>query len=172
MIHIKTLSVQEATHYLPSLILLLQDVVDSGASIGFLPPLSTDDAKRYWLDVISDLEKKSRILLVAVEQADEPIGSVQLALATKFNGLHRAEVQKLFVHQRVRRQGLGRLLMEAVEQTARDAGRSLLVLDTRMGDTAETLYRKIGYIQVGIIPQYARSADGDLHSTVFFYKNL
>ena len=47
-----------------------------------------------------------------------------------------------------------------------------LVLDTRQGDVAERLYLKQGYIRAGSIPQYARSADGTLHTTVFFYRLL
>ncbi len=100
------------------------------------------------------------------------MGSVQLALATRGNGLHRAEVQKLIVHRQARHQGIGRALMAALEDTAWQEGRWLLVLDTRQGDAAEQLYEKIGYVRSGTIPQYARSADGSLHTTVFFYKLL
>jgi ribosomal protein S18 acetylase RimI-like enzyme len=104
--------------------------------------------------------------------AGRVVGSVQLALAMKPNALHRAEVQKLFVLQSQRRRGTGRALMQAVEQTARECERTLLVLDTRQGDAAEQLYRKLGYREAGIIPAYARSATGTLDSTIFFYKAL
>jgi len=69
---------------------------------------------------------------------------VQLALATQPNAQHRAEVQKLMVHTRARRQGIGQALMTAVEVIARAAGRTLLVLDTRRGDGSEQLYLKDG----------------------------
>ncbi|MDP9313761.1 MAG: GNAT family N-acetyltransferase, partial [Chloroflexota bacterium] len=71
-----------------------------------------------------------------------------------------------------RQQGLGRALMLAVELAARQAERSLLVLDTRQGDVAERLYRSLGYVEAGVIPQYARSANGKLDACVFFYKLL
>jgi GNAT superfamily N-acetyltransferase len=67
---------------------------------------------------------------------------------------------------------LGRALLTAAEPAARDAGRSLLVLDTIEGDVAEQLYRSHGYIEVGKIPRYARCADGELHSTIVFYRLL
>jgi hypothetical protein len=65
-----------------------------------------------------------------------------------------------------------RALMSAVEAVAREAERSLLVLDTREGDPAETLYLALGYIKYGTVPQYARSADGSLDDCVFFYRIL
>lgn len=153
------------------LIHLLQDTVASGASVGFLPPLSDEDAREYWHAVFEEVAGGTHILLVARE-AGRIVGSVQLALATKPNASHRAEVQKLFVLQTQRRRGTGRALMQAIEQVASSHGRTLLVLDTRQGDAAEQLYRKIGYCEAGVIPAYARGAAGELHATIFFYKIL
>ncbi len=153
------------------LIHLLQDAVHSGASIGFLPPLSEEEARHYWQSVFEEMADGSHVLLVA-RQAGHVVGSVQLALAKKANARHRAEVQKLFVLQSQRRRGIGRALMEAVEQVARAHKRTLLVLDTRQGDSAEKLYRSLGYAEAGVIPQYARGATGALEATVIFYKDL
>jgi len=143
--------------------------VDSGASVGFLPPLGTDEASRYWDSVASAVQDGSRVLLVA-RQADRPVGTVQLDLATRANGLHRAEVIRLMVHRDARRLGLGRALMLAIEAEARRLGRTTLVLDTRQGDPSEHLYRQLGWVLGGNIPRYARSADGSLHTTAFYYK--
>lgn len=162
---------KHAERVLPELIRLLQDTVDSGASVGFLPPLSEEEARAYWLDVLEGVAQQTRVLLVAWNN-EQALGTVQLELATKPNALHRAEVQKLFVFTRQRRRGLGRQLMLAIEEIARELERTLLVLDTRQGDLAEQLYRKIGYNEVGSIPAYARSATGELQATIFFYKLL
>jgi hypothetical protein len=62
--------------------------------------------------------------------------------------------------------------MGEVEESARAAGRTLLVLDTEQGSVAEKLYEKCGYTRAGVIPQYALSADGSLITTVVFYKLL
>lgn len=168
---IERVSPEEESAVLPDLIHLLQDTVANGASVGFLPPLSTEEAQHYWSTVFEEVDKRTCVLLVARE-ADQIVGSVQLALATKSNARHRAEVQKLFVLSSQRRRGIGRALMQAIEQAARDEKRTLLVLDTRQGDSAEQLYRTLGYCEVGIIPEYARSATGTFDSTVIFYKAL
>jgi len=156
---------------LPQLVALLQDTVHSGSSVGFLPPLTFEKAQEYWLETLNEVAQAKRILLVSSE-AQEVTGAVQLALVTKQNGLHRAEVQKLIVHTSFRNRGIARALMDAVENSARETGRTLLVLDTEQGSVAEKLYEKCGYTRSGIIPQYARSADGSLISTVVFYKLL
>ncbi|MFD1178115.1 GNAT family N-acetyltransferase [Paenibacillus puldeungensis] len=146
---------------------LLIQVVEDGASIGFLPPLSKDEALQYWQEVIGP----GVILWVAVKNGGI-VGTVQLHLALKQNGSHRAEVVKLMVHPEARKQGIARKLMLAVEEKAEREARSLLVLDTRGGDPSNLLYRSLGYIEAGRIPQFARSANGELHETVFYYKQL
>jgi ribosomal protein S18 acetylase RimI-like enzyme len=169
---LRQLNPAQAEAFLPGLVMLLKDSVESGASVGFLPPLSESDAMEYWRDVISDMRRGSKVLLVALEEPDTVAGAVQIELASKANAQHRAEVQKLMVRTDYRGQGLGRALMDAVESAAREAGRTLLVLDTRQGDIAEELYLSLGYTLAGVIPQYARSANGELHATSLFYKLL
>jgi acetyltransferase len=168
---IEQLSAERASAILPELVALLIDGVASGASIGFLPPLAQADAQGYWGGVVADWAQGGRILLVA-RQSGRVVGAVQLELAGKPNALHRAEVQKLIVHTSARRQGLGRALMVAAEAAARQAGRTLLVLDTRQGDPSEQLYQSVGYILAGVIPHYARSANGQFGGSAFYYRLL
>jgi acetyltransferase len=156
---------------LTGLVELLQDVVDGGASIGFLLPLSDQDARSYWQTVIKGVEDKTRFLIVAREN-NKIIGSVQLELATKPNAAHRAEVQKLTVNTSMRGRGIGSQLMNAVEAAALDAGRVLLYLDTRAGDIAEKLYTAHGYTRAGAIPHYVADENGAFSDTVIFYRIL
>ncbi|QWU17266.1 Acetyltransferase (GNAT) family protein [Paenibacillus sophorae] len=146
---------------------LLTVVVEDGASVGFLPPLSEAEAVEYWRGVPGE-----GVILWAAWDEGGIAGSVQLHLALKPNGLHRAEIAKLMVHPERRRRGIARLLMETAEAYASADGRALLVLDTREGDPSNLLYQSLGYVEAGRIPGYARSADGELHETVFYYKKL
>lgn len=146
---------------------LLVDVVEEGASVGFLPPLIPADAIEYWSGVISD-----HVILWTVQFNGEIVGTVQLHLCSRPNGSHRAEIAKLMVHSRAQRKGIGRLLMTVAEERARIENRSLIVLDTRAGDPSNILYRSLNYIEAGRIPHYAQSADGDLDASVFYYKHL
>jgi ribosomal protein S18 acetylase RimI-like enzyme len=171
LLQIKVVDTNEAQDRLAQLVELLQDAVTDGASVGFLPPLATEEALHYWQGVIEQLGQEQRLLVFALED-EQLAGVVQLELALKANARHRAEVQKLIVHTKFRRRGLGQRLLAAVDEVAQQAGRSLLVLDTRLGDAAEQLYRKYGYIEAGVIPRYAISASGALTDTIFFYREL
>jgi acetyltransferase len=171
MTTITQLTAEQANALLPDLVEILRDAVNSGASISFLPPLSVDVAETYWRKVIAEVAQGSLILLIAMQDG-RAVGTVQLAPASSPNGSHRAEVQKLIVHSRARNQGIARSLLVAIEDIARNMGRTLLFLDTKRGDTAEHLYEKYGYIRAGIIPQFAQDGEGKLCDTVFFYRTL
>jgi acetyltransferase len=168
---LRELTANELAGFQNDLADLLCDAVDSGASIGFLPPVLRNEANSYWESVEQAMRNGSRVLIVASD-ASGIAGAVQLGLEMRANGNHRAEVMKLMVHRRSRGRGLGRELMKQAEVVARGLGRTLLVLDTRRGDVAEQLYTKLGYERAGLIPGYARSASGELHDTVFMYREI
>ena len=84
----------------------------------------------------------------------------------------RADVAKLLVHPGGRRHGLARRLMSRLEQEAAKAGRPLLTLDTRLGDRADGLYRSMGWVELGRIPDYALTKDGTYDETLFMWKRI
>ncbi|MBL8707769.1 MAG: GNAT family N-acetyltransferase [Rhodospirillaceae bacterium] len=153
-----------------ALIELLMDVVAGGGAVSFLPPLTEAEAAAFWDSALADLAH--RMILVARDDAGLILGSVQLIPAPMPNQPHRADVAKLLVHRQMRRRGIARALMQAVEAAAQTIDRNLLTLDTRRGDAAESLYRSLGYAEAGIIPRYAKNADGSFHDTVIFYKEI
>ena len=145
--------------------------VDSGAAVTFLPPLAIEQAAAWWRETLAGLEPHA-VVLVA-RDAEGIVGTVQFQPAQARNQRHRAEVVKLLVHRRARRQGLGRALMLAIEAAARTAGLGLLTLDTKGGDPAEQLYRDLGWTAAGTIPGFAVDPDGVTpHDAVVFYKPL
>lgn len=168
---IRELNANDVSAAMDDLTALLCDAVASGASVGFLPPLNREESRAYWQTVLPSLQDKSRVLLAAFVDG-ALVGAVQLGLEGRANGSHRAEVMKLLVHTSHRRKGIGRALMLALEDRARQLGRTTLVLDTRAGDPSQTLYESLGYTLLGVIPQYARSANGQLHGTAFMYRLL
>nr|WP_197088287.1 GNAT family N-acetyltransferase [Paenibacillus dauci] len=146
---------------------MLVAVVDDGASIGFLPPLDREEARSYWQSVI-----EPSTILLAARSGERITGTVQVQLCSKPNGNHRAEIAKLMVHPDYRRHGIARQLMIEAEQVARQAERSLLVLDTRDGDPSNRLYQSLGFLLAGQIPYFARSENGSLDATNLYYKVL
>ncbi len=150
---------------------VLIDCVAGGASVSFMPPLTPQRASVFWRGVAASAACGERVLLVAEDAAGGIIGTVQLILALPENQPHRAEIAKMLVHRRARRHGVGAALLSAAEQAARDAHRTLLVLDTASGD-AERLYVRHGWQRCGQIPGYALFPDGRPCATTIFFKPL
>jgi GNAT superfamily N-acetyltransferase len=161
---------------------VLLDCVRGGASVSFMWPLPRAKALAFWQDVLAGAERGERIVLIAewAGEADRAeraatgtvVGTVQVVLDTPDNQPHRSDVAKMLVHHRARRQGLGAQLMRAAEASAREAGRTLLVLDTVTGGDAERLYARLGWQRVGVIPGYALWPQGGLCDTTVFYRTL
>lgn len=168
---VRLLAAPEVETLLPSLAELLRDAVDSGGSLGFLPPLSAADARAYWRSLVPEIERGSRLLFVAFLGA-RLVGSVQLALSPWTSSPHRAEVQKLFVATRLQGRGIGTALIAAAHDAARGRGRSLLVLNTRLGDPAEHFYRAHGYQVAGVTPGYTIGTGGERYGNVAMYREL
>lgn len=149
---------------------LLIDAVDGGASVSFMHPLTRERALAFWQRVGDGVARGERVLLVA-EDAAGLVGTVQVILDQPENQPHRADVAKMLVHRRARRQGWGEALMRAAEQAARAAGKTLLVLDTASAD-AERLYARLGWQRCGVIPGYALLPQGGPCDTTYFYRRL
>lgn len=150
---------------------VLIDCVEGGASVSFMHPLTHARAAAFWHGVAQGVAAGERALLVA-EDAQGICGTVQLVLAQPENQPHRADLAKMLVHRRMRSQGLGEALMRAAETMARDSGKTLLVLDTITGSTADRLYERLGWQRVGEIPDYALMPQGGLRGTTVFYRRL
>src|SRR2546421_9623213 len=138
---------------------VLIDCVEGGASVSFMHPLTRDRAVAFWRRVAQGVAVGERTLLIA-EDAQGLCGTVQLVLEQPENQPHRADLAKMLVHRRARRQGLGSALMRAAEATARECGKTLLVLDAVTGGEAALLYERLGWVRVGDIPRYALMPKG------------
>jgi GNAT superfamily N-acetyltransferase len=153
---------------LRELALLLLDAIDDNAGVSFMPGLTQADAETWWRSVLS----APRAIVLAARDDGRIVGTVQLHASWAPNQPHRGDVAKLIVHRRARRRGIARALMKALEDAARAAGLTVLLLDTRKGDHPERLYASMGWVRVGEVPRFALNPDGTLCTTVFYYKDL
>jgi GNAT superfamily N-acetyltransferase len=150
---------------------VLIDCVEGGASVSFMLPLPRERAVAFWRRVARGVAAGERALLVAEDERGL-CGTVQLVLDQPENQPHRADLAKMLVHRRARRRGLGAALMRAAEATARQCGKTLLVLDAVTGGDAARLYERLGWERVGEIPGYALLPQGGPCSTTVYYRNL
>lgn len=168
---IRSLDAHEAETRLAELGHILADAVASGASVNFMAGFTQAEGEAFWRGQIPGLAAGDRVLLVA-EEAGRLVGTVIVFFAPQPNAPHRAEIGKMLVHSAARRRGLGERLLRAAERVAREAGRTLLVLDTHTGSDGERLYRRCGWTEVGQIPDHSFTTAGYLAPTTIFYKRV
>jgi GNAT superfamily N-acetyltransferase len=161
----------EAMAAAPRLGVILADAVAHGASVNFMRGYTAEQGAAFYARVAEGVAAGERLLLVA-EVAGEMAGTAMIIFAPQPNQPYRADVSKVLVHSAQRRKGIGAQLMHAVEKAALDAGRTLLVLDTERGSAADTLYRGLGWQEVGTIPGMAYTVDGVPADATFFFKQL
>ena len=170
----RTISVRRLTDvtetHISAMAAVLVDCVDGGASVGFLEPLDPAKAQAFWRESARAVARGQRALLVA-EDSDGIVGTVQLILDLPENQPHRANLTKMLVPRRARRQDIGRALIVAAETTARELGRRLVVLDTVSG-SAERLYVTLGWRRVGVVPGYALWPNGEPCDSTVYYRVL
>ena len=168
---IETLDAAAATAAIPVLAEILRDCVANGASVGFMNWNTPADYERFWRDVAAGVAG-GQVVLLAARTGEGIVGTAQLHLVGKPNQPHRAEIAKVLVHSRARRQGIGEALMRQAEAIAREKGRDLLVLDTDERGAARRLYHRLGWTEVGTIPRFALMPDGADCGSTFFYKDM
>ena len=156
---------------LEQLAAVLVDCVEGGASVSFMSPFSQAQALAFFRKIASSVTSGDTLLLVA-KLGGRIVGTVQLGLDTPPNQPHRADVRKMLVHRSARRFGIGAALMARIEDEARRLGRWLLVLDTVPGESGYRVYKRAGWIECGVIPDYAMFPDGRLCDTTLFWKRL
>ncbi|MFJ6672139.1 GNAT family N-acetyltransferase [Actinosynnema sp. NPDC091369] len=150
---------------------VLADAVEGGASVGFVKPLSREQVLKWWRARAAPVANGVLAVWVA-RDGGRVLGTVQVRFTDTPNGTHRAEVAKLVVRRDARGAGLGRALLEVAEQGAAERGVTLLVLDTQTGSDAERLYRRAGWVEAGVIPDYAADPDGVPRPTTVFHKRV
>ena len=150
---------------------ILIDCVEGGALVSFMHPLAKKKALEYWDGILGSVRKGEALPFLAIGDSQAK-GAVFLRPSKLANQPHVAEVIKLLVPRKFRRQGLARQLMQALEAEAAKRGRYLLVLDTVKGSAAEKLYLELGYKLVGTIPNFALLPDGKTCESVILYKQF
>ena len=171
MSDIRLLDTNEARARIGELAEVLADCVTDGASVGFMAPFGPADALPFWEGVVAAVAE-GMTLLFAAEREGRIVGTVQIGMSQMPNQPHRADVKKLLVRTDERGRGLARALMAAAEAEAARRGKTVLVLDTATGSPAESIYGRLGWQRVGVIPDYALYPDGRYCGTTLFYKRV
>ncbi len=147
-----------------------EDAIVAGGGFGWLRPPARDVMESYWKGVLLVPERA----LVVGRLDNVIVGSAQLVRPTRNNEAqaHTGQLTTSFMAPWARGHGLARMITEAVESHARKLGLRVLNLDVReTQEAAITLYRSLGYHEIGRHPHYAR-VNGVHVAGVYFWKDL
>ena len=146
------------------------DAIKAGGGFGWLTPPRRDVMETYWKGVLMVPERT----LIVGRLDNVIVGSAQLVRPTKNNEAqaHSGQLTTSFMAPWARGHGLARMITEAVENHARKIGLTVLNLDVReTQEAAITLYRSLGYTEIGRHEHYAR-VDGKFVAGLYFWKDL
>ncbi|KLU81948.1 hypothetical protein MAPG_01028 [Magnaporthiopsis poae ATCC 64411] len=103
----------------------------------------------------------------------ELVGAALLSLPASETSPFRAQVESLLVNPRYRRRGKAMELMNGVHAEAIKRNKTLLTAEAQSGSAGETLLKKLGYIEVGRVPNYSFSpADMKKRDQTILYMEL
>ena len=131
------------------------DAIKAGGGFGWLTPPLRNTMETYWKGVLMVPERT----LIVGRLDNVIVGSAQLVRPTKNNEAqaHSGQLTTSFMAPWARGHGLARMITEAVENHARKIGLTVLNLDVReTQEAAITLYRSLGYTEIGRHEHYAR----------------
>lgn len=156
---------------IPALSEVLIDCVKAGAPVGFMADIDAASADAFWAGLVDDVGRERIVLLVA-EDEQGICGTVYLGLVHDASHTHRANIRKLLVHPRVRKQGVAKGMLTTLEMAARAAGRSLLIGSAPAESAGEKMYIALGWTEAGFVPGYTLNPDGSPADMAFYYKEL
>ncbi|GAB3618165.1 ribosomal protein S18-alanine N-acetyltransferase [Okibacterium endophyticum] len=108
-----------------------------------------------------ELESEHTFYVVAYPVGD-PVDIQGYAGLMMPNGAKEADIQTVAVAPEVRRMGLGRVLVQALINRARDARAREVFLEVRQDNpAAQALYAELGFESIGVRPGYYQPDDVD-----------
>jgi [ribosomal protein S18]-alanine N-acetyltransferase len=86
--------------------------------------------------------------------------------------MDEVELLLIAVSPHARQRGVGRALVEALTDNARQSGRVNLFLEVRQGNPAMAFYHQMGFQPIGLRLGYYKGTDGSRHDSVTMALNL
>ena len=124
------------------------------------------DEQQHGLDAEALFQPNVRFFIARL--AGAAVGCGGVALLGGF-----AEVKRMYTDEAARGCGAGKALLARIETVARDAGLTLLRLETGIHQhEAIAFYERMGFEQCGAFGDYAAMTPNQIESSVFYEKQL
>jgi hypothetical protein len=168
------LSVERITEFTEADLAALCEATDAaiieGGGFGWVNPPGHAALERYFRGLLLVPERE----LFVGRLNGTIVGSTQLVRPPRNNEAQSfsAQMMHLFIAPYARGHGVGRMIVQRVEDGARALGYQVLNLDVRETQTAAIrMYESLGYIRWGEHPAYAR-VRGQIVRGFYYYKQL
>lgn len=168
---------QEATESDRSELLeLIKSVATNEKTVGYHSDLSDEDKKTYfsWLD--STLSDRNSVFIIGRESG---LVIFQLLIAFKVepNNRHVANLSKAIVHTKVRGKGVIEAVLPLIVEFCDQRQVSIVTLDAVKGSSAERRWKRMGFLEWGVMPHYSKTIEGTkegsyMYQTVDFLRQL
>lgn len=130
-----------------------------------------EESRRPLADAEKRLSGASRACLWGAFDGGQLAGVFGFEREARLKNCHKATLIGLFVAPEFSARGIGRALVEAVMQGAREAGIALLVLTVTEGNArARALYARAGFQTIGIEPDAIRVAGASFGKEHMFFQ--
>jgi GNAT superfamily N-acetyltransferase len=136
------------------------DVSNAGGAVGFVPPVTPEDVEPALEHLLEGLRTRGDVLVVLTVDG-ALAGFAGLVTSAHVLKKHWATVLRVQIHPDYQKRGLGRMLVQGVHDVARRHGWEFLHLTVRGGTGIQAFYARLGYVEVGRIPDALRVAPGD-----------
>ena len=146
---------------------LTNEVIKKTHSIGFIDGLTFDTAKKFLEDTLS----KPRTALLLVFEDRRLIATGYLEDSGYPSTQHYGKISKVMVDPKFQGKSIGKKIMVELENRARELGYTHMLVSTWDIDYIVKFYKKCGYTQVGVIPEFVKYK-GEFHDSHNFTKKL
>lgn len=148
---------------------LWTDVTRAGGAVGFAPDSPAAEIAAAAADAVDEVRSGRQELLAT---GDPLAGVVFLRPGAGPRIAHRAEVVRLMVRPEQQGAGLGRTLLDAAVDRARELGLEQLLLSARGGTSLPAFYAKLGWTEVGVFPAALHLGGDDRRDEHWFQLDL
>ena len=150
------------------------DVSNAGGAVGFAPPppkVTHDDVAPVAASALRSVQEGRDHVVVAYD-GETIVGFAFLEHRPGPLFRHWATVKRLQVHPAEQGRGIGRQLLRACHEHARELGIEALHLTVRGSTGTESFYEDEGYEAVATIPQAIRLSAEDTRDELYMVKRL
>lgn len=149
---------------------LMNRVLRVDDTVGYPGPISHDEAVRSMRDLRDAVRSRRQLVLVA-EQNGKVVGKLVLTPAGSPNNRHTGWITRTMVDPELRRLGIAAFGVPFLVEKCEELGIEQVCIDVRAGTPAESIWRHLGFEEMGRLADYSR-VRGTTHEGIYMVQAI